>query len=170
MSDIFVSYTSSDSQWAEWIATDLRALGHTPHIHQWEIGPGDDILAWMENHHAAADHVLCVVSEAYLKGSYSILERNAAIWPRPNSDTVGEFGVRSMFPPDPSGIWLDRGLSGPHSPLLPPVVGTAANSPTVSTVVSSAAKLIHDTVSRVIDCRKGRNFLRKARFVKNPAP
>jgi hypothetical protein len=47
-------------------------------------------------------------------------------------DTVGEFGVRSMFPPDPSGIWLDRGLSGPHSPLLPPVVGTAANSPTVS--------------------------------------
>src|SRR3954453_4958641 len=61
--------------------------------------------------------------------------------PRPNSDTVGEFGVRSMFPPDPSGIWLDRGLSGPHSPLLPPVVGTAANSPTVSTVVSPAAKL-----------------------------
>src|SRR3954452_6459333 len=55
--------------------------------------------------------------------------------PRPNSDTVGEFGVRSMFPPDPSGIWLDRGLSGPHSPLLPPVVGTAANSPTVSTFV-----------------------------------
>src|SRR3954447_23907565 len=55
--------------------------------------------------------------------------------PRPNSDTVGEFGVRSMFPPDPSGIWLDRGLSGPHSPLLPPVVGTAAKSPTVSTVI-----------------------------------
>src|SRR3954451_4746417 len=50
-------------------------------------------------------------------------------------DTVGEFGVRSMFPPDPSGIWLDRRLSGPHSPFLPPVVGTAANSPTVSTVV-----------------------------------
>src|SRR4051794_31227299 len=53
-------------------------------------------------------------------------------WLKPNGDTVGEFGVRSMFPPDPSGIWLDRGLSGPHSPLLPPVVGTAANSPTVS--------------------------------------
>src|SRR3954453_13676671 len=49
-------------------------------------------------------------------------------------DTVGEFAVRSMFPPDPSGIWLDRGLSGPHNPLLPPVVGTAANSPTVSRI------------------------------------
>lgn len=80
MSDIFVSYTSSDSQWAQWIAADLRALGHTPHVHEWEIGPGADILNWMERHHAAADHVLCVVSEAYLKAPYSTLERNAAIW------------------------------------------------------------------------------------------
>src|SRR3954470_21191908 len=62
--------------------------------------------------------------------------------PRPNSDTVGEFGVRSMFPPDPSGIWLDRGLSGPHSPLLPPVVGTAANSPTVSTLILVAKPMV----------------------------
>src|SRR3954454_20325176 len=37
-----------------------------------------------------------------------------------------------MFPRDPSGIWLDRGLSGPHSPFLPPVAGAAANSPPVS--------------------------------------
>jgi hypothetical protein len=34
--------------------------------------------------------------------------------------------------------WIG-GLSGPHSPFLPPVVGTAANSPTVSTVVSPRA-------------------------------
>src|SRR5665213_3638921 len=80
VSDIFVSYTSSDSQWARWIAADLRVLGHTPHVHEWEIGPGQDILAWMENHHAAADHVLCVVSEAYLKAPYATLERNAATW------------------------------------------------------------------------------------------
>ena len=46
-----------------------------------------------------------------------------------------------MFRRGPSGIWLDRGLSEPHSPFLPPVVGAAVNSPPVSTVVSSAAKL-----------------------------
>ena len=80
LADIFVSYTSSDSEWAKWIATDLRALGHSPHVHEWEIGPGHDILAWMEQHHAAADHVLCVVSDAYLKAPYSTLERNAAVW------------------------------------------------------------------------------------------
>src|SRR3954452_5008738 len=69
--------------------------------------------------------------------------------PRPNRDTVGEFGVRSMFPPDPSGIWLDRGLSGPHSPLLPPVVGTAANSPTVSTDVQAWADGLDGVVDRI---------------------
>jgi tetratricopeptide (TPR) repeat protein len=80
LADIFVSYTSSDSEWAQWIALDLRALGHEPHVHEWEIGAGHDILAWMEQHHAAADHVLCVVSDAYLKAPYSTLERNAAVW------------------------------------------------------------------------------------------
>ena len=80
MADIFVSYTSSDREWAFWIATELRALGHTAHIHEWEIKGGDDIYAWMEQRHDAADHVLCVVSDDYLKAPYSTLERNAALW------------------------------------------------------------------------------------------
>ena len=80
VADIFVSYTSSDREWAQWIATDLHTLGHVPHVHEWEIGPGDDIVAWMEQRHAAADHVLCVVSPEYLNAAYSMLEHNAALW------------------------------------------------------------------------------------------
>jgi hypothetical protein len=38
------------------------------------------------------------------------------------------------------------------------------------TVVAPAAKSIHDTISRVICYQKGRNSLRKARFVKTSAP
>jgi hypothetical protein len=49
-----------------------------------------------------------------------------------SSDTGGEFGVRSIFPRDPSGSWLDRGLSGPHSPFSLPVASAAGNSPPVS--------------------------------------
>ena len=37
MADIFVSYTSSDRDWAFWIAKELEALGHVPHVHEWEI-------------------------------------------------------------------------------------------------------------------------------------
>ena len=80
MADIFVSYTSSDRDWAFWIAKELEALGHLPRVHEWEIDRGDDIYAWMEQRHDAADHVLCVVSDDYLKAPYSTLERNAAIW------------------------------------------------------------------------------------------
>jgi hypothetical protein len=80
MADIFVSYTSSDREWAFWIAKELKALGHAPHIHEWEISGTDDIYGWMEQHHDAADHVLCVVSDDYLKAPYSTLERHAALW------------------------------------------------------------------------------------------
>jgi TIR domain len=80
VADIFVSYTSSDKEWAFWIGKELEALGHTPHVHEWEIARGRDIYAWMEQTHDAADHVLCVVSDDYLKAPYSTLERNAALW------------------------------------------------------------------------------------------
>ena len=80
MADIFVSYTQSDRDWAFWLAAELKVLGHTPHIHEWEVKGGDDIYAWMEAHHDAADHVLCVVSDDYLRAPYSTLERNAALW------------------------------------------------------------------------------------------
>jgi tetratricopeptide (TPR) repeat protein len=84
VAEIFISYTSSDRDWAFWIAKELTALGHTPHIHEWEVKGGEDIYAWMEQRHNAADHVLCVVSDDYLKAPYSTLERNAALWQAAN--------------------------------------------------------------------------------------
>ena len=80
MADIFVSYTSSDREWAFWLAKELKARGHTPHVHEWEINGGDDIYAWMEQHIDAADHVLCVISDEYMKAPFSTLERNGALW------------------------------------------------------------------------------------------
>ena len=50
-------------------------LGHTPHIHEWEISGGGNIVAWMEQRHQDADHILCIISKAYLTKSYSSLER-----------------------------------------------------------------------------------------------
>jgi tetratricopeptide (TPR) repeat protein len=80
MADYFISYTSTDREWAHWIAKELEALGHTPHVYEWEVQGGDDIYRWMEQRHDAADHVLCVVSDDYLKAPFSTLERNAAMW------------------------------------------------------------------------------------------
>jgi tetratricopeptide (TPR) repeat protein len=80
MADFFISYTSSDRYWAHWIGKELTALGHVAHVHEWEIERGGDIYGWMEQRLDAADHVLCVVSDEYLKAPYSTLERNAALW------------------------------------------------------------------------------------------
>ncbi|MFZ1963006.1 MAG: toll/interleukin-1 receptor domain-containing protein [Roseiarcus sp.] len=76
----FVSYTSSDREWAQWIGAELRTLGHEPFVHEWEIGAGEDIYAWMEKRHDQADHVISVVSDAYMKAPFSMLECNAALW------------------------------------------------------------------------------------------
>ncbi len=67
MADVFVSYTGSDAEAARWIARELQQLGHTPHIHEWEIKGSDDIYAWMKRRHDAADHVLRVMSDEYQK-------------------------------------------------------------------------------------------------------
>jgi tetratricopeptide (TPR) repeat protein len=80
MPDFFISYTSADRYWAHWIGKELTALGHVAHVHEWEIEGGDDIYGWMEKRLDAADHVLCVISDDYLKAPYSTLERNAALW------------------------------------------------------------------------------------------
>jgi tetratricopeptide (TPR) repeat protein len=80
VADIFVSYTSSDQGWAFWIGQELEKLGHKAHLHDWELSAGGDIAAWMEERHDNADHILCVVSKAYLTKPYSRWERLAAQW------------------------------------------------------------------------------------------
>jgi hypothetical protein len=80
VADIFVSYTSSDREWAEWIGHELVKLGHTPRLHDWEIKSGEDIIAWMVERHDQADFVIGVVSDEWLRAAYSKLERMAAEW------------------------------------------------------------------------------------------
>jgi tetratricopeptide (TPR) repeat protein len=80
VADIFVSYTSSDRDWAFWIGQELEKLGHVAHLHDWEISAGGNIMAWMEERHNKADLVLCVVSGHYLQQPYSALERQGAQW------------------------------------------------------------------------------------------
>jgi hypothetical protein len=80
VAEIFVSYTTSDRDWANWIGLELEKVGHTPHIHEWEISAGGDIPAWMEDRIQKADHVLCVVSSIYLTKDYSSWERRSAQW------------------------------------------------------------------------------------------
>jgi hypothetical protein len=64
VADIFISYTSSDRNWAFWIGQKLIKLGHEPHVDEWEIPAGGNIAKWMEERHRDADHILCVIMAA----------------------------------------------------------------------------------------------------------
>ncbi len=80
MANIFVSYTASDKAWAFWIAQELEKLDYNPNVHEWEISAGGNIAAWMEERLDDADHVLCVISPAYLTKDYSTWERQSGQW------------------------------------------------------------------------------------------
>jgi tetratricopeptide (TPR) repeat protein len=80
VADIFVSYTSSDRDWANWVGLELEKLGHVARVHEWEISAGGNIPAWMEERHQQADHVLFVISKLYLTKNYSNWERLSAEW------------------------------------------------------------------------------------------
>jgi TIR domain len=80
VADIFISYTSSDQKWAFWVGYELTALGHEPHIHEWELRGGDNIMAWMRDRLGKAHHVLCIFSKKYMDAAYSAWESDAAQW------------------------------------------------------------------------------------------
>jgi hypothetical protein len=79
VADIFVSYNRSDRTEALWIAAELRALGHLPHLHEVELKGGKNFIAWMGERLAADEHTLCVISEHYLQARYSMAELNTAL-------------------------------------------------------------------------------------------
>jgi hypothetical protein len=45
--DFFVSYTSADRAWAEWIAWQLEAEGYTVVVQSWDFCPGSDFVQQM---------------------------------------------------------------------------------------------------------------------------
>jgi tetratricopeptide (TPR) repeat protein len=80
VADIFVSYTSSDRDWAFWIGQELEKLGHKARLFDWEVSGGGNVMKWMADRHNEADHVLCVVSRGYLatENVFSAMEREGA--------------------------------------------------------------------------------------------
>lgn len=87
--DFFVSYTSVDRAWAEWIAWQLEAAGYQVVVQAWDFGPGRDWVHEMQQATATAERVVAVLSAAYLQSGH------------------GEAEWRAFYAKDPSG---ERGL------------------------------------------------------------
>lgn len=71
---VFISYSHDSLEHKKWVldfATRLRNSGIDAVLDQWELGPGGDLPHFMETNLAAADRILIVCTEKYVKKANS---------------------------------------------------------------------------------------------------
>ncbi|MBA2593415.1 MAG: toll/interleukin-1 receptor domain-containing protein [Gammaproteobacteria bacterium] len=78
MRDIFVSYTSADRVWAEWVAWELEAAGYTAFIQAWDFRPGSNFVLEMQRAASQCQRTIVMLSENYLKSVFTQPEWAAA--------------------------------------------------------------------------------------------
>ena len=83
--DFFISYSSHDQAWAEWIAWQLEADGYRVKLQAWDFRPGSDFIHQMDQAIQHARRLIAVLSPAYLQSKF------------------GEAEWRPFFAEDPTG-------------------------------------------------------------------
>ena len=101
--DFFVSYTSADRPWAEWIAWELENAGYSTIMQAWDILPGANFPLAMHRAAQLAERTIAVLSPAFLASPYCAPEWAAAF----RDDPTGE--QRKLVPVrvrdcDPDGL------------------------------------------------------------------
>jgi TIR domain/Effector-associated domain 9 len=85
MKDFFISYNRADKQWAEWIAWKLEEAGYTVVIQAWGFRPGGNFILDMQRAAAETHKTIAVLSETYLKSSFTQPEWASAFANDPQS-------------------------------------------------------------------------------------
>jgi hypothetical protein len=70
MTDFFVSYTSPDKGWAEWIAYVLEEADWRVVIQAWDFRPGSNFVLEMHKAASEADRTITVLSPDYLRSQF----------------------------------------------------------------------------------------------------
>jgi hypothetical protein len=83
--DFFISYNRADKQWAEWIAWTLEEAGYSVVVQAWDFRPGGNFVLDMRRATAESQTTIAVLSESYLKSSYTQPEWAAAFADDPES-------------------------------------------------------------------------------------
>jgi tetratricopeptide (TPR) repeat protein len=87
--DFFISYTGVNRSWAEWIAVQLEAAGHSTVLQAWDFRPGADFLHQMQQATSTAGRTIAVLSPAYFGSEFGEAEWRAAFV----KDPTGELGL-----------------------------------------------------------------------------
>jgi tetratricopeptide (TPR) repeat protein len=87
--DFFISYTSADRQWAEWIAWHLEDAGYSTIIQAWDFHPSSNFALNMQRALESTHRAIAVLSPRYLQSAYAQAEWAAAF----ADDPTGEKGL-----------------------------------------------------------------------------
>jgi hypothetical protein len=79
--DFFISYTTVDESWAEWIAWQLEANGYSCVIQAWDFVAGSHFIEQMHQAVQKAGRTIAVLSNAYLASAFAAAEWQEA-WRR----------------------------------------------------------------------------------------
>src|SRR5260221_2146604 len=74
----FISYTSADRPWAEWIAWQLEQEGYTTLIQAWDFAPGSNFVREMDTAASTAERTIAVLSTEYVQSGFTPSEWAAA--------------------------------------------------------------------------------------------
>lgn len=74
MHDFFVSYNKADKDWATWIGWQLEEAGKKVVIQAWDFRPGENFVLKMQDALATSKQTIMVMSEDYLKSSFTAPE------------------------------------------------------------------------------------------------
>ncbi|MGD2113789.1 MAG: toll/interleukin-1 receptor domain-containing protein [Acidobacteriota bacterium] len=78
MKDFFISFSSADRAWAEWIGWQLREAGYSVELQGWTWGPGANFPLEMDRAARETHRTLAVLSPSFLGSRYTRAEWAAA--------------------------------------------------------------------------------------------
>jgi len=78
MPDFFISYTSPDRQWAEWIGFVLEEEGFSVVLQAWDFRPGSNFVLEMQKAAGSSQRTIMVLSPDYMTSQFTGSEWAAA--------------------------------------------------------------------------------------------
>ena len=109
--DFFVSYTQADRAWAEWVAWTLEEDGYRVLVQAWDMVPGSNWIARMQDGVRKADRTVAVLSEDYLGSVFGGAEWQAA-WAQDPAGTDRRLLPVRVKPCDWDKLGLVTGVVG----------------------------------------------------------
>jgi hypothetical protein len=135
--DYFISYTSADRAWAEWIAWQLKQAGSSVVLQAWDMVAGRDFVHEMQRATTAAKRTIAVLSPAYFTSKFGEAEWRVAFARDPDGEKRLLVPVRvADFTPEglmATRIYIDlvgKDRQAAQTALLEGVEGQAAVVPT----------------------------------------